>query len=113
MDGADEPLVRMEFRTEEGDRHDLMNILIGYAKQEGFSLENIGPNMPQRDKRPVLYVIPTRDDSAEITVTNFLKQDQMLLYHYRRNTAHPEQIIDALISEIRVKWPDIHPYLGL
>mgnify|MGYP001308344635 CR=1 FL=1 len=109
-----EPSLRMEFQVQESSLSEVMEILTRYAKTEGFTVENVGPNMPQKDNRPVFYVNLTRQDSARILVTNFLKQDQMFLaFYHPKQAVHPEQIIDPLISELREKWPDIHVYTGL
>jgi hypothetical protein len=107
------PALRMEFQVQESSLSEVMEILTRYAKREGFTVENIGPNMPRKENRRVFYVHLIRQDFVEVTVTNFLKRNQMLLgFYYPKQTAHPEQIIDALISELREKWPDIHVYTG-
>jgi hypothetical protein len=108
------PALRMEFQVQEGSLDQVMEILTRYAKREGFTLEDIGPHMPPKDNRSVFYVHLARQDSAEITVTNFLRHDHMLLaFYYAKQAAHPEKIIDPLLSELREKWPDIHVYTGL
>jgi hypothetical protein len=107
------PSRRMDFQVQEASLGEVMEILTRYAKTEGVIVENIGPNMPQKDNRPVFYVNLTRRDSVRILVTNFLKQDQMFLaFYYPTQAAHPEKISAALISELRQKWPDIHVYTG-
>ena len=91
-----------------------MEILMRYAKKEGFTVEDIGPHMPPKDNRPVFYVSLTRQDSTEITVTNFLKEDQILLFLYvpKQDTEY-QRLVDPLLSELREKWADIHVYTGL
>jgi hypothetical protein len=115
--GADadiKPALRMEFHVQEAGLSDLMEILTRYADKEGFTVEDIGPHMPPKDSRPIFYVNLKRQDSTEITVTNFLKQNQMLLAFYvPKQDAHSQHLIDPLISELREKWPDIHIYTGL
>jgi hypothetical protein len=104
----------MEFRVQESSLEDVMEILMRYAKREGFTVANTGPHMPPKENRQVFYVQLTRQDSARITVTNFLKHDQMLLgFYYATQTNRPEKIVDPLISELREKWPDIHVYTGM
>jgi hypothetical protein len=108
------PALRMEFEVQESSLSDLMKILTRYASKEGFAVEDIGLHMPPKDNRPIFYVNLRRQDSAEITVTNFLKQSQMLLAFYvSKQDAQSQQLVDPLISELREKWPDIHVYTGL
>jgi hypothetical protein len=103
----------MEFQVQESSLSDVMEILTRYAKSEGFTVEKAGPSM-RHDNRPVFYVVLTRDDSARVTVTNFIKQDQMLMaFYYPKQAVHPEQIVDPQLSALREKWPDIHVYNGL
>jgi hypothetical protein len=90
-----------------------MEILTQYAIREGLTVENIGPRLPPRRNRTVFYVNLTRGDFVESTATNIIKQDQMLLgFYYPDQATHSEQIGDALISELREKWPDIHVFTG-
>ena len=109
------PALRMEFLVQESSLSEVMKILTRYAKKEGFTVEDVGPRMPPKEKRPVFYVNLTRQDSTEmITVTNFLRQNQMLLFFYTPKLgAQSQQLVDPLISELREKWPDIHVYTGL
>lgn len=108
------PSLRMEFQVQESSLDEVKEILMQYARKEGFAVENIGPHMPPKGNRPVFYIHLARQDSAEITVTNFLRQGQMLLFfYYARQADHPEKIIDPLLSELRKRWPDIHVYTGL
>jgi hypothetical protein len=108
------PALRMEFQVQESSLSDVMKILTRYAKKEGFTVEDVGPHMPPKDNRPIFYVNLTRQDSTEITVTNFLKQNQMLLAFYvPKQDTQSQHLIDPLISELREKWPDIHVYTGL
>jgi hypothetical protein len=107
------PALVMEFHVQESSLSDVMEILTRYAKREGLTVKDIGPRLPPRGKRTVFYVNLTRQDFAEITATNIIKQDQMLLgFYYPKQAAHSEQIGDALIHELREKWPDIHVYTG-
>ncbi len=108
------PALRMEFEVQESSLSDLMEILMRYAEKEGFTVQDIGPRMPPKDKRLVFYVTLIRPDSTEITVTNFLRQNQMLLFLYApKQDAQSRQLIDPLISQLREMWPDIHVYTGL
>jgi hypothetical protein len=103
----------MEFHVQESSLSDVMEILTRYAQREGLTVENIGPRLPPRSNRTVFYINLTRQGFAEITATNLIKQDQMLLgFYYPKQAANSEQIGDALVSELREKWPDIHVYTG-
>lgn len=106
------PLLRLEFSVQESNLSEVMEVLQRYAKSESFSIRDIGPRLPPKESRVVFYAILTRDDNAEIKVTNFLRKDQMLLFFYPPKGSHPEQIVEPLISELRQKWPDIHTYTG-
>lgn len=110
------PALRMEFHVQESSLNEVMEILTRYAKKEGFTVVDLGPRMPPKDKRPVpvFFVRLIRQDSTEITVTNFLRENQMLLAFYvPQQAAQSQQLVDPLISELREKWPDIHVYTGL
>lgn len=108
------PVLRMEFQVQESGLNDLMEILTRYANKEGFTVADIGPHMPTKKNRPVFYVNLIRHDSTGITVTNILRQNQMLLAFYvPRQDAESQHLIDPLISALREKWPDIHAYTGL
>ena len=107
------PARRLEFHVQESNLSDVMEILTQYATSEGLTVENIGPRLRPTGNRTVFYVNLTRGDFVEITATNIIKQDQMLLgFYYRKHPAHSEQAGNALISDLREKWPDIHVYTG-
>src|SRR5262249_14316682 len=107
------PVLRLEFRVQENDLNDVMEVLTSYGKKEGFSIENLGPRMPLKDDRPVFYVVLKRGDSDRVTVTNFLERNQILLALYtQKHDAQSLQVIDPLISQLRERWPDIHVYTG-
>src|SRR5262245_33309639 len=76
-----EPALRTEFEVRESSLNDLMEILTQYANKEGFIVEDVGPHMPQGQQADILLNLK-RQGSTEITVTNFLKQNQMLLGFY-------------------------------
>jgi hypothetical protein len=109
------PLLRMEFQVQEKDLGELIGILAQYAKEHGFSVKDIGPYLPKHGERtsPLLYVSLVREDSSML-VTNFIKQDQVLVaFYYKHRPLHADQIDDEpLISTLRERWPDIHLYTG-
>jgi len=108
------PARRMEFHVQESGLSDVMEVLTRYAAREGLTVESIGPRLPPKGNRIVFYVNLTRGDFVEITATNIIKQDQMLLGFYNPMYAtQSEQIGDALISDLHEKWPDIHAYTGM
>jgi hypothetical protein len=107
------PALRMEFHVEESTLSELLDVLTRYAEQEGFTVENIGPNMPHKDRSPVFYGILLRQDSNKVMLINIGKQDRMLLLFYMpKQDADSQRLADRLIFQLREKWPDIHVYTG-
>jgi len=103
----------MEFHIQESTLSDVIEILTQYATREGLTVENIGPRLPPRGNRIVFYVNLTRGGFIEVTATNIIKQDQMLVgFYYSDQANRSAQIGDVLISHLREKWPDIHDYTG-
>jgi hypothetical protein len=84
------PARRMEFHVQESSLSEVMEVLTRYATKEGLAVENIGRRLPPKGNRTVFYVNLTRGDLVEITATNIIKQDQMLLGFYQ--ATHSEQI---------------------
>ena len=108
-----QPTLRMEFHVQKTDLSYVMEVFTRYAEREGLSIEDIGPSLPPRSNRTVFYAVLRRQDFNEIKVTNFIRRDQMLLIFYcSKQAADSEQIGDALIAELREKWPDIHVCAG-
>jgi hypothetical protein len=111
---AESPAVRMEFQIEKNDLNELIGILILYSHDEQLRLEDVGRNMPQKDSRAIFYVNIFGDEVFEITATNFLREDQILLFLYeKKNGSRAKIAFDLLLSLIRQRWPDLHEYRGL
>ncbi len=108
-----QPSFRMEFQIQEKDLDSLMEIPVRYAQKEAFSIEDVGPNMPPKDNRPVFYVNLKRQDSAQFTFNNFLRRDQILLFFYKpKQVTQVEAIVSPLVEQLRERWSDIHAYVG-
>ena len=107
------PSRRMEIPVPQDELAKLSSTLSEFAQKESFSFEDIGARMPFKDNRPVFYVRLIKSDSNEITATNFLEQNRVLLFHYPSNQGNSFEEFDKLINELRRKWPQIHPYSGL
>ena len=106
--------VRMEFQIETKDLNELMMILVRYSNNEELRLENVGSKMPQKENRPIFYVNLYADDVFKITVSNFLREDKVLLLFYeKKEESRAKSAFDSLTSQIRARWPDLHIYDGL
>ena len=111
---SDSVPVRMEFQIDQKDFGELMGVLVQYSHQEKWRVENIGQNMPPKNGRYVFYVNLFEGESLEIAVSNFLKEDKMLLFFYdKEKSDRSKAVLDSFIAKIGKRWPDLHVYNGL
>jgi len=103
------PTLNMQFEVRPTDLPEVMEILVRYAQKEDLTVLDVGAQLPPKENRRIFLVKLRRQGYPYVTTENFLKQDQMIVSFYvSKQDARFQEVVDALLSELRQRWPDIH-----
>lgn len=106
------PKIRLELRIAPEETGELQALLERFARDQNFSTEEIGSQLPPRQGRKAFYVKLTRGGTQEVLVTDFLEAGRFLVALYElKPDATFQSTASKLEAMLREKWPSsVSPY---
>jgi len=108
------PKIRLEFEVTASDLSQLSELLMRFARDEGFSISDHGAKMPPKNGRPLFWMELSRGSLVEVDVNNIRSENRVFVWIYELSP-NPEfdEVAGRLEKVLREKWPNIAPYKGL